>query len=29
LESYPAYIKNPYLKNNKVKWLIEFVEPKW
>lgn len=28
LESYPAYIKNPYLKNNKVKWLIEFVEPK-
>ena len=28
LESYPTYIKNPYLKNNKVKWLIEFVEPK-
>ena len=29
LESYPTYIKNPYLKDNKVKWLIEFVEPKW
>ncbi len=28
LESYPIYIKNPYLKDNKVKWLIEFVEPK-
>ena len=28
LESYPTYIKNPYLKDNKVKWLIEFVEPK-
>jgi hypothetical protein len=28
LESYPAYIKQPYLKENKVKWLIEFVEPK-
>ena len=28
IESYPAYIKQPYLKENKVKWLIEFVEPK-
>lgn len=28
LESFPAYIKKPYLKENKVKWLIEFVEPK-
>jgi YbbR domain-containing protein len=28
LESFPAYIKQPYLKENKVKWLIEFVEPK-
>lgn len=27
LESYPSYIRQPYLKNNKVKWLIEFVEP--
>lgn len=25
LDSYPSYIKNPYLKNNKVKWIIEFV----
>lgn len=28
IESYPTYIKQPYLKENKVKWLIEFVEPK-
>ena len=28
LESFPQYIKQPYLKNDKVKWLIEFVEPK-
>lgn len=28
IESFPAYIKQPYLKENKVKWLIEFVEPK-
>ncbi len=28
LESYPEHIKKPYLKNDKVKWLIEFVEPK-
>ena len=28
LESFPPYIKQPYLKENKVKWLIEFVEPK-
>lgn len=28
LESFPQYIKQPYLKENKVKWLIEFVEPK-
>ncbi len=28
LESFPTYIKQPFLKENKVKWLIEFVEPK-
>jgi hypothetical protein len=28
LESFPTYIKQPFLKDNKVKWLIEFVEPK-
>jgi YbbR domain-containing protein len=28
LESFPTYIKQPFLKKNKVKWLIEFVEPK-
>ena len=28
LESFPTYIKQPYLKNDKVKWLIEFVDPK-
>jgi YbbR domain-containing protein len=28
LESFPTYIKQPHLKDNKVKWLIEFVEPK-
>lgn len=28
LESFPWYIKQPRLKNDKVKWLIEFVEPK-
>lgn len=28
LESYPSYIRQPYLKNDKVKWLIEFIEPK-
>ena len=28
IESFPAHIKKPYLKENKVKWLIEFVEPK-
>lgn len=27
LESYPAHIVQPYLKNDKVKWLIEFIEP--
>ena len=27
LDSYPSYIRQPYLKNNKVNWLIEFVEP--
>lgn len=27
LDSYPSYIRQPYLKNDKVKWLIEFIEP--
>ena len=27
LDSYPSHIRQPYLKNDKVKWLIEFIEP--